>query len=48
MEKPINFFRSALDNFNFATVLLAALGALGALWLNSNYVSKKFMPRIRR
>tara|TARA_B110000483_G_scaffold240445_1_gene321049 strand:- start:2369 stop:2770 length:402 start_codon:yes stop_codon:yes gene_type:complete len=41
MEKPINFFRSALDNFNFATVLLAALGALGALWLNSNYVSQE-------
>ena len=41
MKKSINFFRSALDNLNFATFLLAALGALAALWLNSNYVSQE-------
>ena len=39
MKKSISFFRSALDNINFATFLLAALGALAALWLNNNYVS---------
>ena len=41
MKKSITFFRSALDNINFATFLLAALGALAALWLNSNYVSQE-------
>lgn len=41
MKKSISFFRSALDNINFATFLLAALGALAALWLNSNYVSQE-------
>lgn len=39
MKKSISFFRSALDNMNFATFLLAGLGALAALWLNNNYVS---------
>ena len=41
MKKSISFFRSALDNLNFATFLLAALGALAALWLNNNYVSQE-------
>ena len=41
MKKTISFFRSALDNLNFATFLLAALGALAALWLNNNYVSQE-------
>ncbi len=41
MKKSISFFGSALDNLNFATFLLAALGALAALWLNSNYVSQE-------
>ena len=41
MKKSINFFRSALDNLNFATFLLAALGALAALWLNNNYVTQE-------
>lgn len=41
MKKSINLFRSALDNLNFATFLLAALGALAALWLNNNYVSQE-------
>jgi len=39
MSKHISFLRSGLDNLNFATFLLAALGALAALWLNSKYVS---------
>jgi len=41
MEKPITFFRSFLENINFATFFLAAMGALGALWLNSNYVTQE-------
>tara|TARA_E500000318_G_scaffold27509_1_gene27705 strand:- start:93 stop:452 length:360 start_codon:yes stop_codon:yes gene_type:complete len=30
-----------MDSINFATFFLAALGALAALWLNSNYVSQE-------
>lgn len=30
-----------MNNINFATFLLAALGALAALWLNNNYVSQE-------
>ena len=41
MEKPITFFRSLLENINFASFFLAAVGALAALWLNSNYVSQE-------
>ena len=41
MEKPITLFRSFLENINFATFFLAAMGALGALWLNSNYVTQE-------
>ena len=41
MEKPITFFRSFLENINFASFFLAAVGALAALWLNSNYVSQE-------
>ena len=41
MNKTISFIRKSLDNFNFATFLLASLGALAALWLNSNYVSQE-------
>jgi hypothetical protein len=41
MEKPITFFRSFLENINFATFFLAAIGALAALWLNTNYVSQE-------
>jgi hypothetical protein len=41
MDKSISFIRKSLDNFNFATFLLASLGALAALWLNSNYVSQE-------
>lgn len=41
MNKRFSFIQSALDNFNFATFLLAGLGALAALWLNNNYVSQE-------
>tara|TARA_A100000172_G_scaffold25405_1_gene14838 strand:- start:4646 stop:5038 length:393 start_codon:yes stop_codon:yes gene_type:complete len=41
MKKPITFFRSLLENINFASFFLAAVGALAALWLNSNYVSQE-------
>ena len=41
MDKPITLFRSFLENINFATFFLAAVGALAALWLNSNYVSQE-------
>ena len=41
MKKSISFFRSALDNLNFATFVLAGLGALAALWLNNQYVSQE-------
>lgn len=36
-----NFLRNILDNLNFATLLLAALGATAALWLNNQYVSNE-------
>ena len=45
MEKPITFFRSVLENINFASFFLAAVGALAALWLNSNYVSQEVYDR---
>jgi flagellar basal body-associated protein FliL len=45
MIKQISFLRSGLDNLNFATFLLAGLGALAALWLNSNYVSQEVYER---
>ena len=45
MEKPITFFRSFLENINFASFFLAAVGALAALWLNSNYVSQEVYDR---
>ena len=41
MKNSISFFRSALDNLNFATFVLAGLGALAALWLNNQYVSQE-------
>ena len=41
MDKSVSFIRKSLDNFNFATFLLASLGALAALWLNNNYVSQE-------
>ena len=33
--------QSFFDNLNFSTFLLAALGALAALWLNTQYVSNE-------
>ena len=41
MKKSITFFRSALENLNFATFVLAGLGALAALWLNNQYVTQE-------
>ena len=41
MKKSISFLRSALDNLNFATFILAGLGALAALWLNNQYVTQE-------
>jgi hypothetical protein len=41
MKKSISYFRSALDNLNFATFVLAGLGALAALWLNNQYVTQE-------
>tara|TARA_E500000318_G_scaffold10944_1_gene9623 strand:- start:3574 stop:3960 length:387 start_codon:yes stop_codon:yes gene_type:complete len=41
MSLNSNFFKNILDNFNFATLLLAALGATAALWLNNQYVSNE-------
>ena len=41
MKKSITFVRSALENLNFATFVLAGLGALAALWLNNQYVSQE-------
>ena len=38
MSINANFLKNILDNFNFATILLAALGATAALWLNNQYV----------
>lgn len=39
MNLNVNFLRNALDNFNFATVILAGLAATTALWLNNHYVT---------
>ena len=39
MSLNSNFFKNVLENFNFATLLLAGLGATAALWLNNEYVS---------
>lgn len=41
MSINANFLKNILDNFNFATILLAALGATAALWLNNQYVSNE-------
>ena len=41
MKKSISYFRSALENLNFATFVLAGLGALAALWLNNQYVTQE-------
>ena len=41
MSINANFLKNVLDNFNFATLILAALGASAALWLNNQYVSNE-------
>lgn len=45
MNKSFSFIRKSLNNFNFATFLLASLCALAALWLNSNYVLQEVYER---
>ena len=39
--KALKSLQSFIDNINFGTFLLAALGALAALWLNTQYVSQE-------
>ena len=41
MKEIISLFRNGLDNFNFATILLAGVGAFAALWLNNQYVRRR-------
>lgn len=45
MKEIISLFRNGLDNFNFATILLAGVGAFAALWLNNQYVSNEVYER---
>ena len=47
MKDVVSFLRDGLENFNFATLLLAGAGAFGALWLNNQYVSKEVYDRDR-
>ncbi len=39
--KAFKSLQTFLDNLNFSTFILAALGALAALWLNTQYVSQE-------
>lgn len=45
MKDVVSFLRNGLENFNFATLLLASAGAFAALWLNNQYVSKEVYDR---
>jgi hypothetical protein len=45
MNSLISLLRNGLENFNFATLLLAGLGAFAALWLNNQYVTKEVYDR---
>ena len=45
MGKSISYIRNSLENLNFATFVLAGLGAFAALWLNSKYVSNEVYER---
>ena len=47
MKDVVSFLRDGLENFNFATLLLAGAGAFAALWLNNQYVSKEVYDRDR-
>jgi gamma-glutamylcyclotransferase (GGCT)/AIG2-like uncharacterized protein YtfP len=47
MNGLISFLRNGFENFNFATLLLAGLGAFAALWLNNQYVTKEVYDRDR-
>ena len=48
MKDIVSFLRNGLENFNFATLLLAGAGAFAALWLNNQYVSKEVYDRDRQ
>lgn len=41
MKDVVSLVRSGIENLNFATFLLAGLGAFAALWLNNQYVSQE-------
>ena len=41
MNRVYNSLKDFFDSLNFATFILAGLGALAALWLNNQYVSKE-------
>jgi hypothetical protein len=41
MKSSLSSIQSFFDGLNFSTFLLAALGALAALWLNTQYVSQE-------
>ncbi len=47
MNGFISLLRNGFENFNFATLLLAGLGAFAALWLNNQYVTKEVYDRDR-
>ncbi len=47
MNGLISLLRNGFENFNFATLLLAGLGAFAALWLNNQYVTKEVYDRDR-
>ena len=38
-------FKKLLDDINFSVFLLALLGSLAALWLNSNYITNEVYER---
>lgn len=41
MKSSLSSLRDFFENLNFATFILAGLGALLALWLNNQYVSQE-------
>ena len=41
MKSSLSSIQSFFDGLNFSTFILAALGALAALWLNTQYVSQE-------
>lgn len=41
MKGALDSLKNFMDNLNFATFILAGLGAMAALWLNNQYVSQE-------